>query len=122
MLPRPAVRRAGLSLMSSSVPHIKNRLIDLNDRLFAQLERLSDEGISADDLAKEIQRTDAEVKVSAQIIDTANVAFASAKLIVEAGGMEFPALGLLPICRQGHFLALLTDGEPDRRFARRNAC
>lgn len=65
---------------------MKNKLTDLNDHLFAQLERLSDEDITADDLAKEIQRTDAISKVAVQIIDTANVAIDAAKLVAEAGG------------------------------------
>jgi hypothetical protein len=65
---------------------MKNKLVDLNNHLFAQLERLSDETITADNLAKEIQRTDAISKVAAQIIDTANVAIDAAKLVAEAGG------------------------------------
>ena len=65
---------------------MKNKLLDLNNHLFAQLERLSDESISSEDLAKEIQRTDAVVKVAGQIIDTANVAIDSAKLVAEYGG------------------------------------
>jgi hypothetical protein len=65
---------------------MKNKLIDLNNHLFAQLERLSDENISADDLAKEIQRTDAISQVATQIIDTANVAIDAAKLVADAGG------------------------------------
>jgi hypothetical protein len=65
---------------------MKNKLTDLNNHLFAQLERLSDEDITADDLAKEIQRTDAISKVAMQIIDTANVAIDAAKLVADAGG------------------------------------
>ena len=65
---------------------MKNKLVDLNNHLFAQLERLSDEEITADDLAKEIQRTDAISKVATQIIDTANAAIDAAKLVAEAGG------------------------------------
>jgi hypothetical protein len=65
---------------------MKNKLVDLNNHLFAQLERLSDETITADNLAKEIQRTDAISKVATQIIDTANVAIDAAKLVAEAGG------------------------------------
>jgi hypothetical protein len=65
---------------------MKNKLTDLNDHLFAQLERLSDEDISDENLTKEIQRTDAISKVAMQIIDTANVAIDAAKLVADAGG------------------------------------
>src|ERR1700733_8450073 len=65
---------------------MKNKLTDLNNHLFAQLERLSDEDLSSDALAKEIQRSDAVAKIATQIIDTANVAIDAAKLVAEAGG------------------------------------
>jgi hypothetical protein len=65
---------------------MKNKLIDLNNHLFSQLERLSDESLSSEDLTKEIQRTDAVVKIASQIIDTANVAIDTAKLVAEYGG------------------------------------
>lgn len=65
---------------------MKNKLIDLNNHLFAQLERLSDEEITQEELDKEIQRTDAVVKVSSQIIGTANVALQAAKIVANNGG------------------------------------
>lgn len=65
---------------------MKNKLTDLNNHLFAQLERLSAEDISADELAKEIQRTDAVAKIAGQIIDTANVALDAAKLVANNNG------------------------------------
>lgn len=65
---------------------MKNKLTDLNDHLFAQLERLSEEGLTADDIAREVTRTDALVKVSAQIIDNANIMLRGAELLAEHGG------------------------------------
>lgn len=65
---------------------MKNKLTDLNDHLFAQLERLSDEDLTPEDIAKEISRTDALVKVSEQIIDNANLALRGAALVAEHSG------------------------------------
>ena len=50
---------------------MKNKLTDLNDHLFAQIERLGDEDLKAEDLEKEIARTDAITSVATQIISNA---------------------------------------------------
>lgn len=47
---------------------MKNTLGDLNNHLFAQIERLSDEDLEGEALDKEIQRAEAVTKVSSQII------------------------------------------------------
>jgi len=52
--------------------NMKNGLIDLNNHLFAQIERLSDGELSADQLNREIDRTKAICHVSTQIINNAN--------------------------------------------------
>lgn len=67
---------------------MKNKLGDLNNHLFAQLERLSDEELTADDIAKEVTRTDALVKVSEQIISNANLVLRGAALVAEHGGKD----------------------------------
>jgi hypothetical protein len=64
---------------------MKNKLTDLNNHLFAQLERLSDESASAESIEREIQRAEAIVKVSNQIIETADVSLRAAKIMVEYG-------------------------------------
>jgi len=56
---------------------MKNQLIDLNNALFAQLERVNEEGIAAETLASEIQRSTAVAQIATQII-------ANAKLALEA--------------------------------------
>ncbi|MGZ5028963.1 MAG: hypothetical protein ACXV8I_00005, partial [Methylobacter sp.] len=56
---------------------MKNKLSDLNNHLFAQLERLGDEGMTADQLAIEIDRGKAITGVAQQII-------ANGKLALEA--------------------------------------
>ena len=65
---------------------MKNKLIDLNNHLFAQLEKLGDDDLSDEALEKEIKRTDAMVSVSSQIIQTANVALSAAKLVASQNG------------------------------------
>lgn len=49
---------------------MKNTLGDLNNHLFAQLEKLSDDDLSGDELDTEIRRSEAMAKVSEQIIKT----------------------------------------------------
>ena len=70
----------------------KNRLSDLNDHLFAQMERLSDESLSNDDLEKEVKRADAMVCVSDQITGNAELQLKAAKLFAEHGAQVLPHL------------------------------
>ena len=56
---------------------MKNRLIDLNNHLFSQMERLLYEEIKKDALNEEIQRARAVTGVANQIIN-------NAKLVLEA--------------------------------------
>ena len=56
---------------------MKNKLIDLNNHLFAQLERLSDESLSGDLLQKELQRSNAVTAVAKEII-------ANGRLVLDA--------------------------------------
>jgi len=52
---------------------MKNKLTDLNNHLFAQLERLSDEDLTAEQIAQEVNRTEAIVSVSEQIVKNADI-------------------------------------------------
>ena len=59
----------------------RNTLGDLNNHLFAQLERLSDEGIKGEELQEEIRRAHAVTGVAREII-------ANGKLVLEAKKFE----------------------------------
>jgi hypothetical protein len=79
---------------------MKNKLVDLNNHLFAQLERLGDENLNGDTLAQEAARTDSIVKVSEQIINNAQVSLKAAELVARHGKGNWE--GKLP----------LVDGKP----------
>lgn len=71
---------------------MKNKLSDLNDHLFAQLERLSNEDLSPEQIAIEVKRSDAIVSVSDQIVGNADLQLKAAKLYAEHGGAVLPML------------------------------
>lgn len=52
---------------------MKNKMMDLHNHLFAQLERLGDEELTGDELSQEIKRADAVSKVSQNIVKNAEV-------------------------------------------------
>ena len=64
---------------------MKNRLIDLNNHLFAQLERLTDEGLSSEQIEQEAKRADAIIGVSEQIIRNADLSLKAVSLIATHG-------------------------------------
>jgi hypothetical protein len=66
---------------------MKNKITDLNNHLFAQIERLSDEDITEEQLEREIKRTDAIVDVSEQIINNASLALKATELVTKHGVM-----------------------------------
>ncbi len=60
---------------------MKNTLGDLNNHLFAQLERLSDEELSGEKLAEEINRAKAVTNVASQIIANGSLVLEAKKLV-----------------------------------------
>lgn len=59
----------------------KNKLSDLNDHLFAALERLNDEELTADQIESEAKRADAIMGISDKIIANAKITLDAMKLI-----------------------------------------
>ncbi|WP_077621538.1 hypothetical protein [Sediminibacillus massiliensis] len=59
---------------------MKNTLGDLNNHLFAQLERLSDEDIDGEKLNEEINRAKAVTSVASKIIENGTLVLEAQKL------------------------------------------
>ena len=59
---------------------MQNTLKDLNNHLFAQLERLGDEDLSQEKLNREVARSEAVGKIASTIIDNANTVLRAVKL------------------------------------------
>lgn len=64
---------------------MKNKLTDLNDHLFAQIERLSEEGLSPEKIDTEVKRGAAIVAVADQILRHASLQVQAAKIISDHG-------------------------------------
>ncbi len=64
---------------------MQNKLMDLNNYLFEQIERLNDEDLSEDEFRKEIKKANAMVGISSQIISNAKIELAAAKLALDYG-------------------------------------
>jgi len=74
---------------------MKNKLTDLNDHLFSQLERLADEDLTDEQLAKEVKRADAMVDVAGTVLKTGELALRAAELRAEhhdGGDLKLPPL------------------------------
>lgn len=67
---------------------MKNTLNDLNNYLFEQIERISDDSLTDDELNKEIKRSDAVQRVAKTIIDNANLVLQAKKHADEWGNSE----------------------------------
>lgn len=61
----------------------QNKLTDLNNHLFAELERLGEEDLSEEEMDKEIQRARAITSVAKQIINNGQLVLQAAKFADE---------------------------------------
>lgn len=73
----------------------KNKLSDLNDHLFAQIERLSDEKLTPEQIETEAKRGTAIVAVADQVIRNAELVYKAASLVANHGDRFRPALAAL---------------------------
>lgn len=76
---------------------MKNKLTDLNDHLFAEIERLGDEELTEEGLQTEVSRAKAISDVAGKIIDNAKLALEATRLQVEYGGVNRSAIDLPPM-------------------------
>ena len=65
---------------------MKNTLGDLNNHLFMQLERLSEEDLQGEKLQEEIARAKAVKEIASQIISNANLVLRAEEFKVETLG------------------------------------
>lgn len=62
---------------------MKNRLTDLNDHLFAQMERLGDDSLTTEQLTVEVRRAEAVVRVADSIVENARLQLDAHTLVAE---------------------------------------
>lgn len=68
----------------------KNTMVDLNNHLFEQLERLNDEDLSDEQLDKEVTRSDAMNKIATNIINNAKTVIEAEKIYSGKDGWVDP--------------------------------
>ena len=74
---------------------MKNKLSDLNNHLFAQLERLSEEDLTPEQIEQEGKRTDAIVSIAEQIVRNADLQLKAATIIANHGDRFIPMLQMI---------------------------
>ena len=75
---------------------MKNKLVDLNNHLFEELERLNDDSLTMEELDREIKKSKEIVKVSQTIVNNADILLKAKKYFDEAGisNSKIPLLSL----------------------------
>ena len=76
---------------------MKNKITDLNNHLFEQLERLNDDSLTDEQLEKEIMRGKAVADIAKTIIASGNLALQAKKHLDEYGQgdkISVPLLGI----------------------------
>lgn len=85
---------------------MKNKLTDLNDHLFAQLERLANEDLTPAQIEAELKRGKAIVAVADQVVKNASLQVQVAKMVSEKGNLRplMPATAGLPELPRPHLV------------------
>lgn len=77
---------------------MKNTLVDVNNYLFEEIERLNDDSLSDEDLEREMKRADAVTKVAKTIVDNTNLALNIKKHLDEYGqGANYQIPGMIEV-------------------------
>ena len=76
---------------------MKNKLTDLNDHLFAQLERLGDEDLTGAALDEEISRSKAVSQISKDVVSNATLVLQAEKYRSEYGLANNKMPGMLEV-------------------------
>lgn len=77
-----------------------NKLSELNNHLFAQLDRLSKADMTPEQIEAEIKRGQTVAAVAEQIVRGAAVQVAAAKLVAQHGDKMMHHLPMLPAAKQ----------------------
>lgn len=75
---------------------MKNKLADLNNYLFEQIERLQNDELSDEELQTEIKRSDAISKIATQIVNNTKTELGAVKLQLEFGRTWSDGTPVLP--------------------------
>lgn len=71
---------------------MKNKLGNLDDHLFMAIERLNDEGLTAEQIESEARRADAIVDLADKVIENSRTKISAARLYAEHGDRIMPML------------------------------
>jgi hypothetical protein len=94
---RPRTSRQNLlEIQHKGVSAMNNKLIDLNNHLFAQLEKLSDEELSPEKLIVEMNRSKSMVSIAQTIINNAKLALDAHVALGDVEIGKIPMIGCHP--------------------------
>lgn len=90
------IRRKSISNMNGG-NEMKNKLTDLNDHLFAEMERLGDEDLTGDALIEEIGRAKAIADIATRITSNAALVLKAAESAVDSFNANYRVPDLIGI-------------------------